>query len=155
MRQIRFQSGLPKFDRKEKRSADINALGLNTSCIRAAGRNFVDPEIKAGSVRFAVQEVEAVLANEERRLVNRIGYRSAGIVIQDPHFGSARTSQSDAGASRVAERKVDRLAGVFIKIVVDEQYANGLGGLPRVEGDFAERDFVIGFLTGMARRRLI
>src|SRR5437667_1947226 len=64
---------LLKFNREKVSGGDIDFLSLDALRVAtAAGKNLVNPEGETVSVRFAAEEVEVVLTDEERRIFNCI-----------------------------------------------------------------------------------
>src|SRR4051812_30686329 len=63
-------------------------------------------------------------------------------------------AQPCAGARRIREHQIYSLV-VLVKVIVDDQDADGLNGVARVEREFAERDLIIAFLRSMIGLRLV
>ena len=95
--EIGGEAGILEFDRKEERRRDMDALDLDALLVGAAGGDLVNPEGEPARVGLAIQEVEVMLANEERSFVDRVGRGSAGIVVDD--CISARLGETNPGPS--------------------------------------------------------
>src|ERR1043166_314130 len=113
--------------------------------IAAARVDIVLPEGVARSVRFAIQEIQIMLADKERRTVDRVRGRRRCVVIQDRHLSSVRGAQADTGAGGIGKREIYCLVA-FNKVVIHDQDPEGLAGLAWIERDGAERNFVIALL---------
>jgi hypothetical protein len=72
VRQIGFQTRSLEFNGQEKSSADVNTSHFDASRVCATGRYLIGPESKTRGVRLSIQEVEVVLTDEERRVINRV-----------------------------------------------------------------------------------
>ena len=61
-----------ELDREIEGSGNIDPLDLATLDVRTTRSDLIRPEIEARSIRFAIKEIEIVLANEKDVLVHRI-----------------------------------------------------------------------------------
>src|SRR5215831_14653017 len=61
---INQKTGLLAFYRQEERRRCVDAFGFTTTRIIAAGFNVIDPEVKAGLVGLATEEVQILLAHK-------------------------------------------------------------------------------------------
>src|SRR5207253_2485350 len=62
-------AGLLKLNREEVGGAYIDPFYLKALCISAAGIDLINPEGETVCIRFAVEKVAIVLADEELRVV--------------------------------------------------------------------------------------
>src|SRR6478672_3213390 len=142
MGQISRQPGILELDRKEECSRDIDPLDVNTR-LRAGTRiDFVLPERITGRIRFAIEEVEVMLPDEERGVVDWVRGRRPGVVVGDRDLGGAGTSKASASAGDIAQVQINRLI-VFVEVVVNDQYGERFARLARREAQRSFRDFVV------------
>src|ERR1043166_1629909 len=125
MREISGHARLLKLDGKEEGGGDIDPFHLDAGRVRAAGRDLVHPEVKAGCVWLAVEKIEVMRAHEKRRVVDRVNDGCARVIVENGHLSMVWCSQAGAGAGRIAQGQIDGLV-VFVKVVILDQDLEGL-----------------------------
>ena len=99
--QVNQRTGLLKLDREEESGARVDALDLDTLRVGATRSNAAGPEVEAGSIGLATQEIEIVLTDKEVCIVHGITLRWKEVVILDCYC--AARGERELGARRAAQ----------------------------------------------------
>src|ERR1044072_6821965 len=118
-----------KLNRQEKRGRHVDAPNLDALRVGAAGSYLIIPEVEAGRIRLAVEEVEIVLPAEETWDVAR-GPAAGRIAVGNRKGHSRRGAKRDSASRRLTQTDRKALAVFRIKII-NQKNRDGLRSFAR------------------------